>query len=88
MVAPFVTYFTDYISLQPSGKWPILSHSGQIYRYQSTRALFTDVELEGTRYLYPQWDYYLQDDYVYACNMVDRLAPPYSSPARLGHDLI
>ena len=86
-VSPFVTYFTNYIYLQPSGEWSILPHSGQIYRYQSTRALFTGVELEGTWHLHPQWDYHLQGDYVYTYNVTDRLALPYSPPARLSHDL-
>lgn len=86
-VSPFVTYFTNYIFLQPSGEWSILPHSGQIYRYQSTRALFTGVELEGSWHLHPQWDYHLQGDYVYTYNVADRLALPYSPPARLSHDL-
>lgn len=86
-LAPYVTYFTSYIFLEPSGRWSVLPHSGQIYNYRSTQALFTGVELETTWHLHSDWDYHLQGDYVYTYNVADQLALPYSPPARLSHDV-
>ena len=32
-VSPFVSWFSNYIFLRPTGEWSVLPHAGQIYRY-------------------------------------------------------
>lgn len=86
-ISPFVTYFTNYIFLQPSGKWSRLPHSGQIYHYLSTPALFTGIEAETCIDFHPHWSYHLQGDYLYTYNLTDQLALPFSPPARFSHDI-
>ena len=39
-VSPFVSWFSNYIFLRPTGEWSVLPHAGQIYRYTGAEALF------------------------------------------------
>ena len=32
-ISPFVSWFSNYIFLRPTGEWSVLPHAGQIYRY-------------------------------------------------------
>ena len=38
-VSPFVSWFSNYIFLRPTGEWSVLPHAGQIYRYTGAEAL-------------------------------------------------
>lgn len=43
-VSPFVSWFSNYIFLRPTGEWSVLPHAGQIYRYTGAEALFAGTE--------------------------------------------
>lgn len=43
---PFASLFSNYIYLQPTGKWSILPHAGQLYRYQQAKVTTAGGEIE------------------------------------------
>ena len=43
-VSPFVSWFSNYIFLRPTGEWSVLPHAGQIYRYTGAEVLFAGTE--------------------------------------------
>ena len=43
-VSPFVSWFSNYIFLRPTGEWSVLPHAGQIYRYTGAEARFSGTE--------------------------------------------
>lgn len=46
-VSPFVSWFSNYIYLKPTGEWSLLPHAGQIYRYTGAEVLFAGGEISA-----------------------------------------
>lgn len=46
-VSPFVSWFSNYIYLKPTGEWSLLQHAGQIYRYTGAEVLFAGGEISA-----------------------------------------
>lgn len=86
-VSPFVSWFSNYIYLRPSGEWSLLPHAGQVYRYTGAEALFAGGELAFELKLARQLSYHAAGDYVYTYN-IDRKVPlSFSPPATVRHSL-
>ena len=64
-VSPFVNWFSNYIFLRPTGEWSVLPHTGQIYRYTQTEALFAGAEAGAEVRISSAFSYRISGEYVY-----------------------
>ncbi|MDR1667257.1 MAG: TonB-dependent receptor [Bacteroidales bacterium] len=84
-VSPFASWFGNYIYLKPTGKWSALPHAGQVYLYTGAKALFaggeTTVDIDFLRW----FAYRASAEYVYTCNLDERVALSFSPPASMRH---
>lgn len=82
-VTPFVTWFSNYIHLTPTGEWSILPHAGQIYRYTGTEAVFAGTELAFAIEIFPKLNYSFTGEYVYTYNLDEHTPLSFSPPASM-----
>lgn len=79
-LTPFVSWYENYIYIRPTGEWSILPHSGQIYRFSQSEALFAGAELSAAILLPHGFSINMDAEYVYTYN-IDAFTPlPYSPP--------
>jgi iron complex outermembrane receptor protein len=86
-VSPFASWFGNYIYLKPSGKWSVLPHAGQIYRYTGVKALFAGGEIAGGIDFLRWFGYHASAEYVYTRNLDEQVALSFSPPASMRHAL-
>jgi len=86
-ISPFLSWFSNYIYLRPTGKWSILPHAGQIYRYTEAEALFAGAELSAELTLPFNLQYNLTGEYVYTYNCDDHIPLSFSPPGSLRNHL-
>ncbi len=77
---PFVTYFSNYIFLEPTGVWSVLPHTGQIYEYKQARAWMSGGEWQAQFRFLRKWTLSANAEYVYNLNTTDRYPLPFSPP--------
>lgn len=80
-VNPFVSYFSNYIYLAPTGQWSILPHTGQIFRYNQSRAFMAGGELSAEYAFGNGWSISSDIEYTSSYNLSDRYPLPFSPPA-------
>ncbi|MDH6359055.1 TonB-dependent receptor [Parabacteroides sp. PF5-9] len=85
--SPFISWFSNYIFLHPSGEWSILPHAGQVYRYTGAEALFAGAEASVEVFLTKQLTYSLTGDYVYTYNCDEHIPLSFSPPASVRNSL-
>ena len=54
-VSPFLTYFTNYIFLEPSGEWSVLPHAGQVYAFRQSKAMIAGGEASAEYEIDRHW---------------------------------
>ncbi|WP_291528084.1 TonB-dependent receptor [Bacteroides sp. UBA939] len=86
-VSPFASWFSNYIFLRPTGEWSVLPHSGQIYRYSQTEALFAGVEASVELQILPALSYHISAEYVHTYNCEEHIPLSFSPPARMQNTL-
>lgn len=79
-VSPYISWFSNYIYLRPTGEWSILPHAGQIYRYTGAEALFAGAEISAEVKLPLSLRYELAGEYVYTYNCDDHIPLSFSPP--------
>lgn len=62
---PYLYYFSNYIFLQPSGRFSPLPHGGQIYNFTQSEALLSGVEAVVEMTVARKWHTYLMFEYLY-----------------------
>jgi len=82
-ISPFISWFQNYIYLQPKGEWSILPHSGQIYQYTGAEALFAGAEASIDVLLPYYFSYKLSGEYIYTYNCDQHIPLSFSPPASL-----
>lgn len=82
-LSPFVSWFDNYIYLQPTGEWSALPHAGQIYRYTGTKAIFMGGESSVGIDVLRSLNYRFSGEYVYTYNRDDHTALSFSPPASI-----
>lgn len=86
-VNQFTTYFSNYIYLNPTGRWSVLPHAGQIYEYAQARVFLTGGEIElayrfvESLLLSTNWEY------VYNRNIDNGYPLPFSPPMQISTNL-
>lgn len=78
--SPFFNYFSNFIYLNPSGKFSPLPDAGQIYTYSATEAIHTGAELYLEGNFRKHLTASLGMEYVYNLNLKTGLALPFSPP--------
>jgi iron complex outermembrane receptor protein len=86
-VSPFVARFDNYIYLRPSGKWSVLPHAGQIYRYTGIQAEFSGVEISFDGDFLQHFNYHFAGEYTYTYNVDEHTPLSYSPPASMRNRL-
>ena len=86
-VSPFVNWFSNYIFLRPTGEWSVLPHTGQIYRYTQTEALFAGTEAGAEVRISSAFSYRISGEYVYTYNCDEHIPLSFSPPATLHNTL-
>ncbi|MFI3298545.1 MAG: TonB-dependent receptor [Rikenellaceae bacterium] len=86
-VSPFLSWYSNYIYLRPTGEWSVLPHAGQIYRYSESEALFAGGELSVMVKLPFNFRYEFSGEYCYTYNFTENTALPYSPPLSMRNRL-
>ena len=79
-VSPFVSWFSNYIFLRPTGEWSVLPHAGQIYRYTGAEALFAGTEATVDVDFLRNFNYRISAEYVYTYNCDEHIPLSFSPP--------
>lgn len=77
-VSPFVSWFSNYIFLRPTGEWSVLPHAGQIYRYTGAEALFAGTEATIDIHFLRSFNYRISGEYVYTYNCDEHIPLSFS----------
>lgn len=86
-VSPFVSWFSNYIFLRPTGEWSVLPHAGQIYRYTGAEALFAGGEASVDIRFLRNFTYRISGEYVYTYNCEEHIPLSFSPPASMRNTL-
>ena len=77
-VSPFVSWFSNYIFLRPTGEWSVLPHAGQIYRYTGAEVLFAGTEATIDIHFLRSFNYRISGEYVYTYNCDEHIPLSFS----------
>lgn len=86
-VSPFVSWFSNYIFLRPTGEWSVLPHAGQIYRYTGAEALFAGTEATIDIHFLRSFNYCISGEYVYTYNCDEHIPLSFSPPFSMRNTL-
>lgn len=86
-LSPFITWFDNYIYLQPTGEWSVLPHAGQIYRYAEAKARLTGGELTAEIPVYRGLSYHFSGEYLHTWNRDEKIPLSFSPPASMRNTL-
>lgn len=81
LLSPFLSWFSRYIYLNPSGRWSVLPHAGQIYEYSQAKALISGGELILEYEFSRRLSLETNAEYVFMQNLTDGYPLPFSPPA-------
>ena len=86
-VSSFVSWFSNYIFLRPTGEWSVLPHAGQIYRYTGAEALFAGTEATIDIHFLRSFNYRISGEYVYTYNCDEHIPLSFSPPFSMRNTL-
>ena len=86
-VSPFVSWFSNYIFLRPTGECSVLPHAGQIYRYTGAEALFAGTEATIDIHFLRSFNYRISGEYVYTYNCDEHIPLSFSPPFSMRNTL-
>jgi iron complex outermembrane receptor protein len=86
-VSPFLSWFNNYIYLEPSGEWSVLPHTGQVYRYRQAEAVMGGGEVAASYAPDDHWRLSSDLEYIYNKNMTDHYPLPFSPPTTVTSEL-
>ena len=86
-VSPFVSWFSNYIFLRPTGEWSVLPHAGQIYRYTGAEVLFAGKEATKDIHFLRSFNYRISGEYVYTYNCDEHIPLSFSPPFSMRNTL-
>ena len=83
----FVSWFSNYIFLRPTGEWSVLPHAGQIYRYTGAEVLFAGTEATIDIHFLRSFNYRISGEYVYTYNCDEHIPLSFSPPFSMRNTL-
>lgn len=86
-VSPFVSWFSNYIFLRPTGEWSVLPHAGQIYRYTGAEVLFAGTEATIDIHFLRSFNYRISGEYVYTYSCDEHIPLSFSPPFSMRNTL-
>ncbi len=86
-LSPFLTYFSNYIFLEPSGEWSVLPHAGQMYAYRQSKAMMVGGEAAAEYDINARWRVSANVEYLYNRNLDDHYPLPFSPPTVIDTEL-
>ena len=86
-ISPFVSWFSNYIFLRPTGEWSVLPHAGQIYRYTGAEVLFAGTEATIDIHFLRSFNYRISGEYVYTYNCDEHIPLSFSPPFSMRNTL-
>ena len=86
-VSPFVSWFSNYIFLRPTGEWSVLPHAGQIYRYTGAEVLFAGTEATIDIHFLRSFNYRISGEYIYTYNCDEHIPLSFSPPFSMRNTL-
>jgi len=86
-VMPFASYFTNYIYLAPQGEWSILTHAGQLYRYDQAKAFFVGGEYSLGISITDNLKFTTVGEYVFNRNHTKKGPLPFTPPFLVNNEL-
>ena len=86
-VSPFVSWFSNYIFLRPTGELSVLPHAGQIYRYTGAEVLFAGTEATIDIHFLRSFNYRISGEYVYTYNCDEHIPLSFSPPFSMRNTL-
>ena len=86
-VSPFVSWFSNYIFLRPTGEWSVRPHAGQIYRYTGAEVLFAGTEATIDIHFLRSFNYRISGEYVYTYNCDEHIPLSFSPPFSMRNTL-
>lgn len=93
-LSPYLYYFENYIFLNPSGRFSILPHAGQVYQFTQSEALLTGVEFDFYTVFAEKWHTQFTFEYLYnqqvtsdkSRNFPLPFTPPVNGFLEIGYD--
>ncbi|MCQ2198428.1 MAG: TonB-dependent receptor [Paludibacteraceae bacterium] len=86
-VSPFLSYYSHFISLHPTGQWSMLPDAGQIYKYVDSPASFYGGELHVKVNMVRNFYYDFSGEYIYSMDLESHTSTPFSPPASMRNTL-
>lgn len=86
-LSPFISRFSNYIYLKPTGEWSVLPDAGQIYRYTRAEVLFAGGEVNFNLHLLKTLSYRFSGEWVHTYNYDEHTALSFSPPPSMRHVL-
>lgn len=82
-LSPYVSWYSHYIYLKPTGEWSVLPHTGQIYRYTGAKAIIAGTEIALDIKLSSARKYACLGEYNYTYNRDEYIPLTFSPPASM-----
>lgn len=82
-ISPFLSYFSHFIALHPTGTWSPLPDAGQVYQYYDTPAWFVGGEFRMKVHVFRHLYYEFSGEYVHTYDTESHTATPFSPPASM-----
>lgn len=86
-LSPFVSYYNNYIFIEPSGTFSALPDAGQLYKYKEAEAFFAGGEYQIRAAIFHHFDLYSSGQYVYNRNETDKYPLPMTPPFSMRNEI-
>lgn len=82
-LAPYISWFSNYIYLKPTGNWSILPHAGQIYQFTGAKVTLMGAELSFDVDILNNLNYSFMGEYIYTQNNNEHTPLSFTPPATM-----
>lgn len=82
-LAPYISWFSNYIYLKPTGNWSILPHAGQIYQFTGAKVTLMGAELSFDVDILNDLNYSFMGEYIYTQNNNEHTPLSFTPPATM-----
>ncbi len=87
VISPFLSYFSNYLFLRPSGNFSFLPGAGQIYIFSQTRAIHLGGEVYAAYSLTNELELSVTGEFIWAEDLRENFPLPFIPPPAVKSDL-